>query len=507
MRYFGYRACLVALAVLGPAMAEAQTAPVRFPETGLPVLDCAPAAPAPTDSCLLRLPVGASFDGLSKTSLTDVEASFRQVREGRAGFPDGVETSATLLLVDLSPGLGGGRRPTFETERAILTDFIEAMPSGAEVAIYGFNEGLRRIADFTSNRSDLIAAVEELQLDGTNTRIASSVAEGVGVLAARDDVLLRNLVVVSDGQEEGGRSVAEVTGAAVDANVSISAIGAFWRPVGSVKTGRGMDYLEELTEATGGFAQQVILRQNAAAIGAAANFSVAYATALRNSMLILPEGEPAPATISLDLTVPEFSDLDQTVVRPIEVLFTPAQADEAPPAEPDPAEAPPEPEEEALLFGLPEMWIYVGGGLLVLLALLVALLIARRRGGPEEEALDPDALELEEEIEPDPPAAPVAPQAPARAWLVFTQDGRKAAIRDTRVNLGRSSSNEIVIADESVSRLHAQLHVNRDGGFSVTDMDSLNGTKVGGEPVKGTRQLRPGDVIQFGTVETKLVHA
>lgn len=503
MRIFGFRACLLALAVLAPSWAAAQDAPVRFPQTGLAVLDCAPAAPAPTDSCLLRLPVGGSFGELRKTALTDAETAFRLVRKGRVGFPEDVETSATLLMIDLSPGPNGNRRPTFKTERAILTDFIEAMPSGEEVAIYGFNEGLRRIVDFTSNRAELLDAIEGLELGGTNTRIATSVAEGVNVLAAREDVLLRNLVVVSDGQEEGGRSVSEVTREAVEAGVSISAIGAFWRSVGAAETGVGMDFLESLTGPTGGFAQQVILRQNTAAIEAAANFSVAYATALRNSTLILPEGDAAPATIQLTLTEPEFTDLDQTVETPIEVLFTPAQAQEAPPTETEPVEA--EPEAEAMLFGVPALWIYAAGGFLVLLGLLLALLLVRRGAVVQDDTFEPDGLE--EEIEPEPAPAPVAPKAPARAWLVFTQDGRKAAIRDTRVNLGRSSSNEIVIADESVSRLHAQLHINRDGGFSVTDMDSLNGTKVGGEPVKGTRQLRLGDVIEFGTVETKLVHA
>jgi pSer/pThr/pTyr-binding forkhead associated (FHA) protein len=64
-----------------------------------------------------------------------------------------------------------------------------------------------------------------------------------------------------------------------------------------------------------------------------------------------------------------------------------------------------------------------------------------------------------------------------------------------------------VINDSSVSRIHAQLHVNRDGGFSLTDLDSLNGTFVNDRKIKGTQNVKAGDTVAFGTIKANIFKA
>src|SRR6185437_7106762 len=62
--------------------------------------------------------------------------------------------------------------------------------------------------------------------------------------------------------------------------------------------------------------------------------------------------------------------------------------------------------------------------------------------------------------------------------------------------IGRHPSCEVVVADETVSRRHAQLTF-RDEGWVLQDLHSTNGTRVNGQYV-GRCRLRPGDRLSLG---------
>lgn len=74
-----------------------------------------------------------------------------------------------------------------------------------------------------------------------------------------------------------------------------------------------------------------------------------------------------------------------------------------------------------------------------------------------------------------------------------------ASFRD-RITIGRTENNDVVIADPSVSRLHA--YVRHANGWVVADAGSKNGTWLGDEPLEPRREvaLPPGAVIRFGDV-------
>jgi pSer/pThr/pTyr-binding forkhead associated (FHA) protein len=66
------------------------------------------------------------------------------------------------------------------------------------------------------------------------------------------------------------------------------------------------------------------------------------------------------------------------------------------------------------------------------------------------------------------------------------------------VEIGKASHNHIVLTDPTVSNTHAIL-LARDGGYSIVDLGSRNGTFVNGERLSThARTLRHGDSIQFG---------
>jgi serine phosphatase RsbU (regulator of sigma subunit)/pSer/pThr/pTyr-binding forkhead associated (FHA) protein len=64
-------------------------------------------------------------------------------------------------------------------------------------------------------------------------------------------------------------------------------------------------------------------------------------------------------------------------------------------------------------------------------------------------------------------------------------------------SVGRTHDCDIVILDAAISRNHAQITV-EEAAIKVRDLDSLNGTRVNGKPVKGEISVFLGDRIQFG---------
>ena len=85
---------------------------------------------------------------------------------------------------------------------------------------------------------------------------------------------------------------------------------------------------------------------------------------------------------------------------------------------------------------------------------------------------------------------------PYAGWLVL-RDGRRVAVGDAAITIGRLPDCTIPIGDPNASRRHAQ--VLRDGvDVRLVDLNSTNGTRVNGLPVREHR-MRAGDVITIGT--------
>lgn len=76
------------------------------------------------------------------------------------------------------------------------------------------------------------------------------------------------------------------------------------------------------------------------------------------------------------------------------------------------------------------------------------------------------------------------------------------------VTVGRTSNNDVVLDDGSVSRFHAWFQKDAEvPGWAVADAGSKNGTRVNGERIK-TRKLVPlraDAVIRFGQVEVRFL--
>jgi pSer/pThr/pTyr-binding forkhead associated (FHA) protein len=109
---------------------------------------------------------------------------------------------------------------------------------------------------------------------------------------------------------------------------------------------------------------------------------------------------------------------------------------------------------------------------------------------------------------PAPPASasppstpPSAAAAPLASLLLRSGDlkGRRLSIKVPVANIGRGDYNDVVIADPSVSTMHAKLQ-RRDAVWILTDLGSTNGTFVEGERLTGEMPLSPGTTLKFGDV-------
>ena len=84
--------------------------------------------------------------------------------------------------------------------------------------------------------------------------------------------------------------------------------------------------------------------------------------------------------------------------------------------------------------------------------------------------------------------------------------GRRYTVPDGGLRLGRSSSNDIQLPDEELSRNHCMFELSGEDGIRVIDLASANGTIVNGKEI-GSRpmELKAGDVIEVGSTTVNIV--
>jgi uncharacterized RDD family membrane protein YckC/pSer/pThr/pTyr-binding forkhead associated (FHA) protein len=89
---------------------------------------------------------------------------------------------------------------------------------------------------------------------------------------------------------------------------------------------------------------------------------------------------------------------------------------------------------------------------------------------------------------------------------LLTVEGRPVELTDGEATFGRSRTSTIRLDHESVSRSHALLTLHR-GDVTIRDLNSSNGTWIGGRRITGEMSLADGARVQLGAavVELKIV--
>ena len=96
-----------------------------------------------------------------------------------------------------------------------------------------------------------------------------------------------------------------------------------------------------------------------------------------------------------------------------------------------------------------------------------------------------------------------------RPWLLVTNGelaGRTFEVGSAGIRLGRSSSNDIHIPDEALSRNHCLFEADGEEGVRLTDLASANGTILNGKLLgSDSVDLKVGDVIEVGATVINVV--
>ncbi|MET0342186.1 MAG: FHA domain-containing protein [Polyangiales bacterium] len=75
------------------------------------------------------------------------------------------------------------------------------------------------------------------------------------------------------------------------------------------------------------------------------------------------------------------------------------------------------------------------------------------------------------------------------------------------VSVGRARNHDVVLRHRSVSKFHAWFELTENSRLMVRDSDSRNHTFVDGQQVEKRAEVAPGQVVRFGSVETRVCTA
>jgi pSer/pThr/pTyr-binding forkhead associated (FHA) protein len=121
---------------------------------------------------------------------------------------------------------------------------------------------------------------------------------------------------------------------------------------------------------------------------------------------------------------------------------------------------------------------------------------AARREDQTTVTFSPEATEAEAETPVDYEAVPAG-----MGYLVVKRGpniGSRFALDADLIQAGRHPDSHIFLDDITVSRRHAEIVRQADGGYMVRDVGSLNGTYLNRERVESAK-LADGDELQIGT--------
>ena len=78
------------------------------------------------------------------------------------------------------------------------------------------------------------------------------------------------------------------------------------------------------------------------------------------------------------------------------------------------------------------------------------------------------------------------------------------ALEKDIITIGRSKKNDLVLADQWLSRIHAEIR-RENGRHYIRDLESRNGTYVNGMKLSQRVHIQNGDVVTLGEQQIRLV--
>lgn len=374
-------------------------------------------------------------------------------KEAISLYPSEGQTTAILVLVDISDPK---RSELIEGPvRNFIRSLVEVKKEHQRLAIGTFSDSFQIVTPFSQDKKKLLEGADSLKAAGASTELFKSLLSAISLLG-KEEADRKGLIVISDGKaEDTAYSLNEVVKEAERANITIWGVGASLRDSESP----WLQNLSRLGERTWGDYGK--LNANGVVVGSKSR-SFEFAESGGRFRIGLPPESYAPITVVFAPTLlsGESIVLESTVQR----------IDDRPWWKAYPQ----------LVI---EHWIiilaFVSG---LLIVSVVLIFVARRRAKLK----------------------PKQAVASAFAKLVDLSTGETFDITKDTTLIGRGSSCDVCLTDQSVSQIHAEVHRRREGVIYIVDLSSTNGTLVNGKRV-GQAQLEVGDRIELGGVVMKFL--
>lgn len=394
-------------------------------------------------------------------------------------------TSAVMFLVDVSDA----ERPVAPvTARDHLLALLDAAPAHQHFGLASFANEVEIHAPLALGTDRIRNALGELTPGGESAELYRSVLEAVRLLG-HYPAQRRALFLLSDGlADDSAYFHDDVVDAARQYEVAIYGIGYLKSPALS----SALERLRRLSEDTGGLYVTAEpgspLPQNFAArafaqLVSGGRFVLDLSTALADSV-------PLPSESILELHW-RGAMSSASAHLPLH-LSAPAKATTLRPASPPPGPVatstvrrPAVRQQSWISRNWP--WLAVGVAVL-LVAGLAAWLLRRYPRDSRREPAWAKTLEL---------------NARSFAYLEIQDElHTRHPVSGETFRIGRHADNELMVADASISRFHAEIRHELNSRYVIRDLESLNGVYVNGRKAR-TAILSNGDLIELGDITLK----
>jgi hypothetical protein len=399
-------------------------------------------------------------------------------------------SSAVMFLVDVSDAELPAA-PVAARDRVV--ELLAAAPAHQHYGLASFANEVEIHAPLALGAERLRNVLGELTPGGESAELYRSVLEAVRLLG-HYPAQRRALFLLSDGlADDSAYFHDDVVDAARQYDVAIYGIGYVKSPALST----ALERLRRLAEETGGLyvtaETGAVLAQNFAArafaqISSGGRMLVDISTALADSVPLPSEailelnwrGPTSSASAHLPLHLTASADAGGAAPsgRPTPQAVPTTRAQRAPPVAPMQRQG---------WLSRNFLWLAIG----VTVLLVGGLLAWFSKRLPRDRRRDPswaNTLEL---------------NARAFAYLEIQDElhTRHPVSGDT-FRIGRHADNELMVADASISRFHAEIKHELNSRYVIRDLESLNGVYVNGRKAR-TAILSNGDLIELGDVTLK----
>ena len=465
----GWRSLRALLAIAAATFAPGSTATILDEHLAL---DCS--QPSPLElRCSYRLREGGEL----QAALGHWQDQTLSATLG-ARYPQATDYTALLLLVDTSDP---ARAPALRAAVAHVSALVAAAPPHFRIGLASFDSDLRMLAPIASEHHALLISASQLRAKGRTTELYRSVGEALRVLA-NNDATRKVLWVLSDGlAEDYAYHHEDVIALARAHDIIINSIG-YPR---SVPQSVALQTLRRLSDDSGGeFLQATFPDFNLPADGLLRTLTLLDdgGRLVFDLTPLVAKGGAGASELELSL---QFGERHLVASLPIELpaskVRTRAEAAPAPAASPAPLPA------TVLVnkgMNATQVWPWFSSLMAVSLAILGSIMVLYlrvKRGAQSVRAASAKPL----------------------AWLLLAEAPyTRHAIDRLPWRIGRGSSNDFTLADQSVSRLHAEVRGSEHGGVILHDLESLNGVFVNDTRIDSV-QLRDGDSVDIGDVRMR----